>query len=299
MKELMIAVSGLFGTRCTNKQKERFICYMREWARENNLKCVLDTGKIGHHPCRNIYLGNFKRAKTILTIPYDTATRMMWPGNLYYPVNARKSMIQNSISKGLDLLFAITLIVAYYLFVFRYSSAEGTAGVLRIIGMLLVTLLGAKTIHGWANRNNYARNSASIVVALECIKRLGQDSIVVALLDHSCCGFGGYHQLSDYLDRKGMKKKIIALDCVASGQELHLHSRQSAVVVEEVQSHLINDEDRKQSIMELFPECRILTGGSRIDGETVISNTRSGRDCQIDLDKMERTVDIIYKLTGE
>jgi len=300
MKELMIAVSGLFGKRYTDKQKERFILYMRNRAKESGLKFTLDTDRISGHTCRNIYLGNVKRANLLLTIPYDTSTGILWPNSQYYPINAQKNIVQNSIAKGLNFLLAIILIVSCYFFIFQYSATTGgSSGILPMIGMLLVVLLDTKIIFGWANRNNYSRNSASIVVALECFKRLQPDSVAVALLDDSCCGFGGYQQLSNYLIQKGWKKRIIALDCVANGQELHLHGLHGIPKIEDVQDHQICSENQKQSVLELFPDSLILTGGQQVNGETVIFNTRNGKDCQIDLDKMERVVNIICKLANE
>ncbi len=300
MKELMVAVSGLFGKRYTNRQKERFILYMQNRAKENGLKFTLDTGRTGRHTCRNIYLGNIKRAKLLLTVPYDTSTRILWPNTLYYPTNAQKNIVQSSIVKGLNFLSAVILIVPCYLFLFRSSAAGGgRSGILPVAGMLLAVLLATKIIFGWANRNNYSRNSASVVISLACIKRLQPDSVAVALLDHSCCGFEGYQQLSRYLSQKGWKKKIVALDCVADGQELHLHGLRGIPKLEDVQGHQIRSENQKQSILELFPDSLILTGGRRVNGETVVSNTRNGKDCQIDLDKMERVVNIISKLASE
>ena len=297
MKELMVAISGLFGKRCTNTQKDRFICYIQNLAKETNLKCTVDTGKIGHQTCRNIYLGNVKQAKVFLTVPYDTSTRILWPNIRYYPVNARKNSTRDSISKGLDLLISLTLVTLYYLFVFRHPSMHGgEVGILPTCGLILITLLGFKTIYGWQNRNNYSRNSASIVIALECLKRQTSNEIAVALLDQSCCGFGGYHQFSKYLDQKRLKKKIIVLDCVATGSELHLHGLHTLPELDGIQNHKIRTDDSNQSIVDLFPDSIVLTGGSYINGETVVSDTRNGKDCQINLQKMEHIVDVIRRL---
>ena len=64
-----------------------------------------------------------------------------------------------------------------------------------------------------------------------------------------------------------------------------------------IQNHQICTGDSDQSIVELFPDSMILTGGSYINGETVVSDTRNGKDCQINLQKMEHIVDVIRRLS--
>ena len=73
MKDLMAAVSGLFGKRYSARQKERFARYMENRARERGIKWAEDTQRLGFGVCRNLYLGDLKRAKLLLAIPYDTA----------------------------------------------------------------------------------------------------------------------------------------------------------------------------------------------------------------------------------
>lgn len=297
MKDMMVVIAGLFGKRFTDKQKGRFIRYMQNRAQEAQVKFVLEDGHIGRRACRNIYLGSLKRARILLTVPYDTPTRILWPGIHYYPMNAGKNAARDSAAKALDLLLAAGLAGAYYLFVFcRFLRAGGPAVILPAAGMLLTALLTAGIVCGFENRNNYTRNSASIAIALECLRRFGKNAVAVALLDHSCCGFGGYQQLAAYMENKGLTKRIVALDCVASGREFHLHCLEKGPAVQNVQRHQIADSAKKQCVSGIFPDIMVLTGGSRLNGETIVRNTRCRKDCQIDLAKMEQTVDVIHAL---
>ena len=133
------------------------------------------------------------------------------------------------------------------------------------------------------------------MIALKCLERFPGE-VAVALLDQSCCGFQGYQQLQSDLKRRQLRKKVLVLDCVTSGEELHLHRVETAPELEGVQNHKLSVQEERGSVLELFPDCMILTGGRRAGDETVVLDTRSGKDRQIRLEKMEQTVEIVHQL---
>ena len=296
MKDLMAVISGSFGKRFTARQKERFVRYMRNWAQKHSIKCVLDEKRLGFGFCRNIYLGDLKRAELLLAIPYDTSTRILWPGIRYYPVHKEKNVFQETISNGLNVLLAAAVIVGYYFLVFSKPSFTAMEENWKLAGLLLCSLLVGKILFGWGNRNNYARNDASIVIALEYLKRSLTGRAAIALLDHSCCGFQGYRQMYEYLEKKGWKKKILILDCVCSGNEFHLYSLETLPQLPKKLVHRLTADEATGTIFELLPSGVLLTGGQQCQGETVVVNTRSGRDCQINLNKMEEALKIIRQV---
>lgn len=293
VKELMAIVSGPLGKRFSSKQKERFIRFVMEYAQMKRLKCTLDAKPLGFGTCRNLYLGNLKHSKFLLAIPYDTSTKILWPGIRYYPADQKKNLLQESMVKGLDILLAAAILITCYVLTFRIGKA------VQFSALFAAALLSGKILFGWANRNNYSRNSASIVLALECLERFPSGSISVAFLDYSCCGLQGYQQLCDYLTQKGLQKKLLVIDCIASGEELHLHGEKKLPVAEGVQSHLIHTGGEKTSIWSIFPDCLLLSGGQQINGTTAIFHTRTKKDCQVRLDKMKHVMEFIHRLAEE
>lgn len=294
MKDLIVSVSGLFGKRFTTRQKDKFIHYMQVRATENGTKYSLKCEKQGIRQCRNIHLGDLKQARVILAVPYDTGSRILWPGIKYYPLQAKKNAWMDSISKVLDILLILLIFLGYYITLLKKDISLPV-----LAGAIILILTSGKFLLGWGNSNNYSRNSASIVVALECQKRLGPEQLAVVLLDHSCCGFGGYQQLADFLKKKRLQKKVIILDCIASGTELHLHTSAPISQLPNVQIHHIDEQQRGQSTIELFSDCTILTGGKQVGGVTVINGTRSPKDNQIDLEKLAMTVQAVITLANQ
>ncbi len=305
MKDLMAVVAGVFGRRYTQKQKTSFMNYIGTRAQELGDKAVADgLDQSGASACRNIYLGSLNHADFILTAPYDTPARTLFSGVGYYPLSPRKNMTWDSLSLVLSALLGTALVVIYVLFVLRrFLSIGGTPMWLALAGMLAVSAAAFKLAAGTANRRNFSRNSASVVAALEYRKRYGK-KVAVALLDRSCCSYAGYRQLAERLGGLAQSKKIVALDCIASGPEVHVHcGRLVGELLEKApwddmnQLHILDGEPLERTILKLFPKGLLITGGSWKTGETVILNTRSGRDCEIDLDKLDRTIEMLRDIS--
>ena len=91
LKDRMIAFAGIFGKRYSKKQKIRFLRYIQSSAQEKGVKMYLDEGEASGKSGCNVYLGPTQRAKTILAVPYDTPSRLWWPGFHYYPMDPERN----------------------------------------------------------------------------------------------------------------------------------------------------------------------------------------------------------------
>ena len=307
MRDLVVALAGMFGKRYTNRQKTAFINYIRQRAGKLGDAVRVDRQTVGSRQLRNILIGDIDRARIVIAAPYDTPSAAVLPGIHYYPMNARKNRRLDSLDRALALLIALAFAAAYYFFVLlRFIDAAGDARLLAFIGVFPVVFLAAGFTAGFANRNNFSRNTASVIAALEYRKRFPSREVAVALLDYSCCGFRGYKNLARYMGEKKDGKLIIALDCAASEDRLHLHAGKKLAAElktiadgDAVELHTIDDGELPLSALGLFGKCAVLTGGHREAGETVIDNTRCRRDDDIDLDKLELMVRTIAGITDK
>lgn len=301
MKELMAMVAGMFAKRYSKRQKTAFITYISNRAHELGQKIVIDNGYLDRRSCRNIYLGDLKHADIIVAVPYDTPSKLLWRGIHYYPVNPRRNERGETVAKLLDFTLLIFLAVAYYVLVLqRFMGAGNLAKGLSYAGMLVLLFGMFRQIDGVANRNNCVRNSSSVVVALEYFWRCSRKNTAVALLDQSCCGFIGYRQLAQYLKASGKSKTLLAFDCIASGDEFHLHcsSKQldffaKAIHADSIELHTIDEEHQEEGVFALFPKAAVLTGGCRDNGDTIICGTRCRSDDRVNLEKMERAIELL------
>lgn len=294
LKDRMIAFAGIFGKRYSKKQKIRFLRYIQSSAQEKGVKMYLDEGEASGKSGCNVYLGPTQRAKTILAVPYDTPSRLWWPGFHYYPMDPERNVRQESLVMALNFALAAVLLAAYWFAVFRRCfSAGGPIGGLALFGLLLVALLTVNLAFGSANAKNYSRNSASLALALEIFDGMQDGSVAVALLDNACAGLGGYARLAEYLGGRARQTNVVILDCVMSGSELHGHCTKERIEAlaarnGDIQWHEAASEGN--AVLSLFPRGMVITGGNRIGDATVVKGTRSGRDDELDMERMERVL---------
>lgn len=294
LKDRMIAFAGIFGKRYSKKQKIRFLRYIQSSAQEKGVKMYLDEGEASGKSGCNVYLDPTQRAKTILAVPYDTPSRLWWPGFHYYPMDPERNARQESLVMALNFALAAVLLAAYWFAVFRRCfSAGGPIGGLALFGLLLVALLAVNLVLGSANAKNYSRNSASLALALEIFDGLQDGSVAVALLDNACAGLDGYARLAEYLGGRARQTNVVILDCVMSGSELHGHCTKERIEAlaarnGDIQWHEAASEGN--AVLSLFPRGMVITGGSWIGDATVVKGTRSGRDDELNMERMERVL---------
>ena len=294
LKDRMVALAGIFGKRYSKKQKIRFLRYVQRSAQEKGVKMYLDEGEASGKSGCNVYLGPTQRAKTILAVPYDTPSRLWWPGLHYYPMDPGRNARQESLVMALNFALAAVLLAAYWFAVFRRCfSVGGLTGGLALFGLLLMALLAVNLVLGSANAKNYSRNSASLALALEIFDGLQDGSVAVALLDNACAGLGGYARLADYLGGHARQANVVIFDCVMSGSELHGHCTKERIEAlaarnGDIQWHEAASEGN--TVLSLFPRGMVITGGSRIGDGTVVKGTRSGRDDELNMERMERVL---------
>lgn len=294
LKDRMVALAGIFGKRYSKKQKVRFLRYVQRSAQEKGVKMYLDEGEASGKSGCNVYLGPTQRAKTILAVPYDTPSRLWWPGLHYYPMDPGRNARQESLVMALNFALAAVLLAAYWFAVFRRCfSVGGLTGGLALFGLLLMALLAVNLVLGSANAKNYSRNSASLALALEIFDGLQDGSVAVALLDNACAGLGGYARLADYLGGRARQANVVIFDCVMSGSELHGHCTRERIEAlaarnGDIQWHEAASEGN--AVLSLFPRGMVITGGSRIGDATVVKGTRSGRDDELNMERMERVL---------
>ena len=290
LKDRMVALAGIFGKRYSKKQKIRFLRYVQRSAQEKGVKMYLDEGEASGKSGCNVYLGPTQRAKTILAVPYDTPSRLWWPGLHYYPMDPGRNARQESLVMALNFALAAVLLAAYWFAVFRRCfSVGGLTGGLA----LFMALLAVNLVLGSANAKNYSRNSASLALALEIFDGLQDGSVAVALLDNACAGLGGYARLADYLGGRARQANVVIFDCVMSGSELHGHCTRERIEAlaarnGDIQWHEAASEGN--AVLSLFPRGMVITGGSRIGDATVVKGTRSGRDDELNMERMERVL---------
>lgn len=307
MKEQMLYLAGIYGKRFTEKGKTKFLNFISKRIRDLGYQVQLDSRENGwKHTCNNLLIGDVKKADVIVTVPYDTASKVLIPGYCYYPLNRKKNMTSETVNIILQSLLAVTMLLLYYSQIFHKNiNGFSTESILAFLGMALVVFVALKLAIGISNKYNFNRNTASIVVLMSLIELLDKRKrIAFAMTDRTCNSYEGYRQLADYLGENASKKEVIILDCIGTNSTLFVaccetYANRAKERIKyyfgslDIRLKELSQEVADGTALYFFPRGTYLLGGKEEKGEIVVTNSRSGKDSHVDFDKMRQTQEFL------
>jgi hypothetical protein len=307
MKELLVAVAGIFAKRYTVREKIRFINYLGARLKENKKNGVVNSnGKKGRAFCSSVYSDNLSGADIVLSAPLDTLSKVLFPGYGYYPVNQKRNYREELLSIIFGSLLGFALAALYYHFVFyKYLGTSVLNNVALVAGMALVAFVSFRIAGGLPNKNNYSRNSSTLVILLEGLKRKSwKAATAFAFLDKGANSFEGYRMMAEYLGKGAHKKRFVLLDSLCAGDSIYVHYKEGtkipvkkigALKEFKVRLNKLPEEEAAKTILSYFPQAIYITGGVDKRGECVIKGTRCSGDNEVDIEKMEKLLVFLCK----
>ncbi len=308
MREQMLYLGGTYGKRLVEKRKARFLNFISKKISNLGYQVQLDSlNKSQKYKCNNLLIGDVKRADVIVTVPYDTASKVLIPGYRYYPLNRKKNMTVETVNTILQSLLAVTMLLFYYTLIFRKSiNGFSTKSVLAFIGMALVVYMAFKLATGITNKYNFNRNTASIVVLMSLIQSLDKRKrLAFVMTDRTSNSYDGYRQLAGYLGVKASEKEVIMLDCIGANDHLFFACRKTGIKRQKervkrysgdlhIQLKELSQELADETPLFFFPRGAYLFGGKEEKGDIVVTNTRSKKDSYVNFDKMKQSKEFLY-----
>lgn len=288
LRDTMMLYGVTLGRRLTNRQKQLFRSQLKQDLSASGLE-VQDQEYNGRfYRVRNVIAGDLQKARVLFVVPYDTLPRAVWPGG-YYPFHPELTLRDGR----RDLI--VRLLLAAAMFVTAYFSVALLEGWISWAVAILLTAAGLAFLHGWANRCNFNRSSASVAAAVRLAEVLGKDSdAAFAFCDRAASGYEGYRLLAQHLPPVPC---AVVLDCIAHGEKLVLaHTESCTGRAQRLQSLLpgpvvlrsYDAQQSKRNLLAMFPNGMVLTSGSICDGELVVQGTCTPQDIEIDLPRLQK-----------
>lgn len=220
IKDWYIRYYSIFRKRYTKKQKNRFLESLSADIQQFRTDVKLDTFKLIKQDSveyKNLYVGDIKKADTIICTYYDTPVAHFGPYR-FFDVEHRKKNSMN---------FILISSLAYILFgglftwligmpVFQAYSFWSFPSLLCILFYGLYFLFLGNITKGWPSKHNLMRNTSSLLAQLLGIKQNDDKRTAFAFLDAGCTNNAGLEKL---LERS--KAKVYHLDSVGSDQTLY------------------------------------------------------------------------------
>lgn len=215
MRDILFDIGITLGKRRTSKQKKVFLEAFEKELNEYKVNYKILDIKQSFFSSKHIIVGDINQSKLILIGNYDTPTINI-SRRSYYPLLTRENIRTDQFNLILSI---VVFIILNSFFVFSFNYINSLNQLIRIFlfsveGLLF--LLSIKLIDGIPNPINQNRNSASIALMLDLVRKNSKD-ISFIFMDNSGT-LVGYKQCTKYLDNN--KPKII-LDSIASGKELY------------------------------------------------------------------------------
>lgn len=208
----------LFGRRYTRKQKDRFLASLATDIKHFREDLHLDTFTLHKREYRNFYVGDIKKAKTVVCTYYDTPAIHFSPYRFFNVEHRKKSTTQAIIL--LSTLFIVigllyTLLVAVP--VFKTNRIVSVPFLSCVFLYILYFYFLNKITRGWPKRNNLIQNTSSVLLLLDIISSNQSKQVAYAFVDAGCTNNAGLERLL-----KKSKAQIYMLDSIGAEKPLRL-----------------------------------------------------------------------------
>lgn len=294
MKDKIFSYCVVLGKRFTEKQKKNFLFASQIEFEDNGVKSEVFSSELKlrmnqRMPHYNLYVGNVEKADLIICTYYDTGTKNFIKTNVkafttgFDKINYIIQIVLSILLLGLLVWIDIKFFVNG---LFINSGLISFASILFLITNAIGVFVISKVGKGIPNRNNFVRNTSSVLTIFELSKQLKDKNIGFALIDGGCSTNYGIKMLREKISKR---TKLVYLDSIANPGEIQIFSKDE-ISFKERQSHSLTEEDLADVL---------ITFGSLQNQEIIITNANTSKDNQIDLDIFEDHCDQLLSLIKE
>ena len=302
MKDQLMLFGVTLAKRCTRSQKRIFYSQIIPYFKKFGYAVEFQEseGRLNH--VSNILIGDIHKARRIVLCPYDTPTRSFFSYK-YYPFNWDKNLKQEYLELVLSFLIYATIgSIIFYLL----GSIAILNPYLKTLGAVLLVILvffGFSPTGGIPNPVNFNKNSASLALLASIAEKMARNSeTCFVLLDKNATSSAGLKLLAQ--DETLKDKTFIYLDSLAYGDKVAcVYSPDAESEAKNIQTRLnslnpldklIDEERGKDTYLQFFPKMIHLCIGTIEKQVFFVQNTRSKKDYQVDLPRLEIILDGLF-----
>jgi len=220
LEDWYVRYHSIFGKRYTRKRKDRFLESLTADIRQFRSDVELDTFKLNEKDIveyKNLYVGDIKKANTIICTYYDTPAVHLGPYQFFnVESRAKNTMLFILLSSVFYLLIGLFFTWKVAMPVFQTNSFVSMLSLLCILFYILYFYFLKSVARGWPNKHNLIRNTSSVLMQLYCTKQFKNKKVAFAFLDAGCTNNSGLEKVMDKSDAV-----ICMLDSIGSEENLY------------------------------------------------------------------------------
>ncbi len=260
------------------------------------------------HHAENLLFGNIQHAKTVIVVPYDTPQRVLWWKNRYYPLNGTLTL-----NKGILPLLAPVVVIYIALFGIlqageHWAQEPNQIRMLSVLMLVMLALLIYWLAHGFANRHNDNRYTASISTAIEIAQGMDKDqrrNTAFLFLDGNHGRFYGAQLAAEAFQNEHKNPNVIVLNTFAKGSKLFLGYRSKgkrtaqdlqriSESIREMKTVALSNSMWMSTLLEHFPKAVMIAAGEIDDkGQLCVLDTATSKDRNIDMENVDAVVALL------
>lgn len=256
-----------------------------------NYKGVVDTRKVGLKKVHNILIGNFKTAKHVIVIPYDTPKKVLWPNYKFYPQNGDVAMKKNFLPYYMPLIIAYLILLAM-VYILPDMLNLKSQNVLFSFAVLYLIFMMVLIFRGFANRNNAVRTDTSIALAYEIAQMLNTSTrkeVAFVFTDANTMKMQGSEALEKFLLSINRNPNKIILYCIGKGDRISVAYRKgSRKQVQDmikknkcsypIEQKVLDNSACVQLPMDHLDNVIMISSGEKINNELCVQGLCSHKD---------------------
>ncbi|NBK97167.1 MAG: hypothetical protein EOM50_03995 [Erysipelotrichia bacterium] len=254
-------------------------------------KGMVDTRKVGMKKVHNILIGNFKTAKNIIVVPYDTPKKVLWPNYKFYAQNGDMAMKKNFVPYYMPLIIAYVILLAI-VYVLPNMFAIKAQNVIFIIALVYLAFLMQMIFRGFANAHNAVRVDTSIALAYEVAESLSASSrkeVAFVFSDANTLKMQGSEALEQFLHSINRKPNKIILYCIGKGDRISIAYRKEKrkEVLDMIKKHkgtypveqrVLDHTACMQLPMDHLDNAMMISSGELLNNELVVKGLCTSKD---------------------
>lgn len=250
-----IRYNSIMRKRYTKKQKDRFLQSLAADIKPFRSDVKVDTFRL-HEKDRveykNLYVGDIKKADTIICTYYDTPVAHLGPYHFFDVEHRKKNTVRLILFSSLAyVLFGLLFTWLIGIPVFETSPFLSLPYLFCILFYGLYFLFFGKVTKGWSQKDNLMRNTSSLLAQLLGIHENQDKRTAFAFLDAGCANEAGLDKLM-----KSSKGNIYYFDSIGTDKPLYqvMSNQKLAVAGNEAESVELPEMDNHRLVRVISGE---------------------------------------------
>ncbi|MDO4198311.1 MAG: DUF2892 domain-containing protein [Erysipelotrichaceae bacterium] len=292
LQDKMMFYGVSLGKRYSKKERYLFAKAIEDMCKEMNIDFKISEHNTKRYNVENIIAGDLEKAEYVISAPYDTPTASLIKCS-YYPFHTKMTLT----NEKNDLI--VRFVVSAIFFILGGLSLYLRTNIWWIVAAVILVLTGIYFLIPQSNRFNFNRFSASVALASDVLERCEGKKVAVVFCDKVCKGYDGYRLLKNDVKEH---QKLIVLDALASGEKLVVAHNGYQENLAELLSKDLNAINKKydgdkteNNIFAVLGNALFMTSGIIYENDLIVEKTRSSKDIDIDLNRLQKISDTVVK----